>query len=130
MPKHKALPQPATVIDMYLFDIALSLRDLVRLATPSVLGAPMSDEEGEGGADVTELREPVAAAVAQPEPEPEPPTREMARKAVTRDDLRGEAQGANEAAQPEPEPEAAPEPEPEPQPEEKPAPPRRSRSGG
>jgi len=56
---------------MYLHDIALSLRDLVRLATPSVLAQPE--------AETVELREP-----AQPE-QPKPASR---RKPAHRDETR------------------------------------------
>lgn len=74
MSKHHALPEPATAIDMYLHDMALSLRDLVRLATPSVLG--------QAEAETVELREP-----AQPEPT-EPPKPASRRKPAHRDEAR------------------------------------------
>lgn len=49
------LPTPATAIDMYLNDIAQSLRDLVDLVTAPALQPPVAEE-------LVELREPEAKA--------------------------------------------------------------------
>lgn len=54
------LPAPATAIDMYLHDIAQSLRNLVDLATPAP-EPPAAD-------DVTELREPARASKPKRKP--------------------------------------------------------------
>lgn len=60
MNERDPLPAPATAIDMYLHDIAQSLRDLVDLATP----APQPEPDPE----LAELREPARASKPKRKP--------------------------------------------------------------
>jgi hypothetical protein len=75
------LPTPATAIDMYLNDIALSLRIVADLVTASQEPEPAPPSDT--AAAVTELREPEPPATA--------PAR---RKTVTRDDLQAQEAAA------------------------------------
>lgn len=72
MSERTKLPAPATAIDMYLADMAQSLRDLVDLLTPE----PQPDP-----AETEELREPAADAAATSE------NPKSKRRKPTRDEL-------------------------------------------